>query len=488
MISAMSESPHARETSWSAEPVRRAAIIAVGSEMLGAEKLDTNSLKLTASLERFGVSVVEKVVIGDDEGDIAAALARLAAAMDVLVVTGGLGPTRDDCTRAAAAEAFGRTVAIDPSLVESIRQRFAAFGREMPAVNRRQAEVIEGAEVLNNPRGTAPGQRIGTAGADTSGATVFLFPGVPREVKGMISGHLEPWLAARNGDAATEILRHVMKVACVPESAVEERLAPFYQRWGREPLAVLARPGDVRLELRLTGPTEAENEPDRDPHQALAAMTADLEALLRDVIYGVGPEATLEGVVVAALRAQQQTLAIAESCTGGLLGSRITQVAGASEVFLGGAITYANALKSTQLGVPEAVMVAHGAVSEPVARRMAQGACHRFGANFGIGITGIAGPGGGTDEKPVGTVHIALAGPCPVTERCDPDELDGAQSEIPVVHRSVRFPGSREMVRWQASQLALELLRRALQSAGVPAPDAPAPDTLASVAEETLPE
>ncbi len=410
----------------------KAAIIAVGSELLGTRRLDTNSLRLTAMLDRFGVELVAKSVVGDEEAALAAELVRRAAETDLVLVTGGLGPTADDVTRVAAARAFDRGLTVDSGLVEHMRRLFARFGREMPEVNRRQAEVLDGACVLANSRGTAPGQRI-----DADRACVFLFPGVPRELEAMIDSHLEPWLEEATAGADQGLETRVVKLACVPESEAEERIAPVYQRFDRERISVLASPGEVKIYFSARG-TEVERRAELDEmRRALLELAGAAAFTDRD-------DDTLESVVGRLLTEAGRTLTTAESCTGGLVAERLTRVAGSSAYFLGGVVTYTNELKTRLLGVPEAMIAANGAVSEPVARAMAAGVRERYGADFGVGITGVAGPGGGSEEKPVGTVHIAMAGPG-----------DGA-------HRRVIFPGDRKRVRQQASQLALELVRRDL--------------------------
>jgi nicotinamide-nucleotide amidase len=420
----------------------RAAILAVGSELLGTERLDTNSLRLTRALSRHGVELARKAVAGDSEAEIAAELASALPRVDLMLVTGGLGPTSDDVTREAVAAALGRRLVFHGETLAHIERRFQAIGLRMSPVNRRQAEVVEGAEVLPNANGTAPGMRIATAG----GAVLFLFPGVPAELEAMIATYLEPWLAERSGGAARETA--VLKVACVPESALEERIAPAYGEFGREAITILAKPGEIRLEMTATGP-EAER------RSLLAAMRRRLAELAGDAVYAEREEDTLESVVGELLRRAGRTLTVAESCTGGLLAERLTRVPGSSDYFLGGAVVYTNALKTRLVGVPEALLEAHGAVSEPVARAMAEGVRRALASDYGIGVTGVAGPGGGSAAKPVGTVHLAVAGP----------GAPGAEPAAVVVHRRVRFPGDRERVRWQASQLALEMLRRRLLAA-----------------------
>src|SRR5215210_269971 len=409
----------------------KAAILAVGSELLGTERLDTNSLRLTKVLDRHGVELRAKAVLGDSEEEIAAELRRLLDRYDVVLVTGGLGPTADDVTRESAAAALGRGLHTDDEVLAGIERRFRDLGWRMPDVNRRQAVIADGATILSNRRGTAPGQLL----RSERGSALFLCPGVPLELDAMIEDHLEPWLAERSGGIGRETV--TLKIASLPESVVEERIAPAYEEFGRESITILASPGDIRLCATAEGP-EAER------RRRLAAMTARLAELAGPAVYALREEDTMEKVVGALLRKAGATLALAESCTGGLVSERLTRVPGSSDYVLGGAVTYTNELKTQLVGVPAETIAEHGAVSEPVARAMAEGVCRALGSDYGIGITGVAGPGGGSEAKPVGTVHIAVAGPA---------ETD---------HRKVRFPGDRERVRWHASQLALEMLRRRL--------------------------
>ncbi|MFL6261741.1 MAG: competence/damage-inducible protein A [Thermoanaerobaculia bacterium] len=413
----------------------KAAILAVGSELLGADRLDTNSLKLTALLDRYGAELRRKAVIGDSEEEIAAELRTLLSRVDLILITGGLGPTADDVTREAVAAALERGLHLDQDVLASLERRFQSLGWKMPEVNRRQAWVVDGAEVLPNPRGTAPGMR-----AESGGCTLFLFPGVPTELEGLMESALEPWLAQRSGGVARETA--VLKIAGLPESVVEERIAPAYEEFGREAITILASAGEVRLQATAAGP-----EPER--RARLQAMTDRLSALAGDAVYTTREEDTLESVVGGLLRAAGATLTAAESCTGGLFSQRITTVAGSSDYFLGAAVTYSNELKTRLVGVPAEMIVEHGAVSEPVARAMAEGVRRELGSDWGVGITGIAGPGGGSEEKPVGTVHFAVAGP-----------RDGE-----VEHRHVRLPGDRNRVRRFATQILLEMLRRRLIAA-----------------------
>lgn len=411
----------------------RAAIVAAGTELLGPDRLDTNSLRLTEVLERYGVELDRKLVVGDDRAAIAEVLTDLVSRYELVIATGGLGPTSDDVTREAAADALGRTLREDPTIVAAIEERYRAFGRTMPQVNRRQAMVPDGdAEALANARGSAPGLRFGAPG----GATLFLFPGVPNELEWMIEEYLIPWLAAHGGGGRRE--RVVLKVASVTESELEEMIAPAYEEFGREAISVLAGSGEIVIRAIAGGP-------DEERRRRLAAMEERLAELLGDAVYGRGEDETLEAVVGRLLAARGETLATAESCTGGLVAERLTRIPGSSAYFLGAAVTYSDAMKQSLLGVPEEAFAEGGAVSEPVARAMAAGVRRLVGSDWALAITGIAGPGGGSDEKPVGTVDFAWAEP------------DGTVS-----YRRRRFLGGRGRVRALSAQVALEGLRRRL--------------------------
>ncbi len=410
----------------------RAAIVAVGSELLGTDRLDTNSLKLTALLAEHGIELVAKSVVGDDEAWLAAELTRRLSEVDLVLVTGGLGPTEDDCTRAATARALGLTTRFDPQLEATIRRRFERMGLVMPEVNRRQAEVIEGGVVLDNEWGTAPGLRL-----SAGDSTLWLFPGVPRELAGMMERHLRPWLERRAPGGSRE--QRVLKVSCVPESTLEEQIAPAYREFGREAITVLAKPGEIQLRFWALG------EP-AQRQRRLDEIELRLRRLIGPAVYARGEEASLEETVGELLRAAGQTVVTAESCTGGLVAERLTRVSGSSDYFLGAAVTYSNTLKAAMLAVPPELLAEHGAVSEPVACSMASGGRRALGGDFCIALTGIAGPGGGSEDKPVGTVHIAVAGP----------------SDEEVVHRRICYPGDRQGIRSLASQVGLEMLRRLL--------------------------
>jgi nicotinamide-nucleotide amidase len=411
----------------------RAALLAVGSELLSSDRLDTNSLRIAAALERHGAVPVLKSVVADDVDEIAAALTAALSRADLVVVSGGLGPTADDVTREGCATALGLELVEDAEVWATIERRFASFGRRPAANNRRQALVLAGAEVLRNPRGTAPGQRL-----EAGSRTLFLLPAVPHELDGLVAAHLEPWLAERAEGAARE--RATLYTALRPESDVDRDLGPAYEEFGREPITVLASPGEVRVRLTASGP-EAER------RARLAAMTRRVRELLGDSVYGEGEDCSLERVVGELLAGRKASVATAESCTGGLVAERLTRIAGASGWFPGGVVTYSNERKVDWLDVPERDLGDHGAVSETVARAMAEGIRARAASDFGVAVTGIAGPTGGSADKPVGTVHIAVAGPA------------GTH------HRKFLFPGDRERVRQQSSQAALEMLRRELLGA-----------------------
>ena len=399
-----------------------AAIVAVGSEMLGPTRVDTNSLKITAALESFGIPVVRKSVVGDLLTELVAELRFVST--DLLVITGGLGPTEDDLTREALVEAFGLTMEVDPSIVDWIEARFAERRLQMPDVNRKQANVLVGQTTLRNQRGTAPGFHI-----ETGGRHVWVFPGVPHELEWMLATYFRPWLQSVSG--GRERHRRVLKIAGMTESGVDEKLKPYYERHPGELLTILASGGQI--EIHLGGEDRAD----------IAAREAEIAELFGHRLFGFDDD-TLESVVGALLVKRGETLATAESCTGGLLGSRITDVAGSSAYYLGGAVCYTAAAKTALAGVDPALIREHGEVSEPVALALARGARTRFDTTWGVGITGIAGPTGGTPEKPVGTVHIAVSGP------------HGDQ------HRKLLWPAPRNMVKWFSTQAALDLLRREL--------------------------
>jgi nicotinamide-nucleotide amidase len=410
-----------------------AAIVAVGSELLTPEKTDTNSLYITQVLNDLGIAVAFKSIVGDNRDELAAHVAYALSRHAVLILTGGLGPTDDDLTREVVAAHLQLPLDEDASIVAAIERRFASRGWKMPAVNRRQAQVPRGATVLDNPHGTAPGLWI-----EHGDRMIALVPGPPREMKPMIDGAVRERLAARAGDV--RLHRRMVRVSGKGESAVEEIVQPIYSKWLSQPsrieTTILASLGQVELHL-VTQSRDA-----RTSGAALDAAVGELTAALgRDVVSVDGT--TLEAVVGNLLRSRGWWVALAESCTGGLATSRLTDVPGSSDYVERAVVAYSNRAKIELLDVPEALIREHGAVSEPVAQAMASGIRTRTRVNAGVGITGIAGPGGGTEQKPVGTVCIAV---------------DTGRTSV----RTFRFPGGREMVKALSANWAIDMLRRAL--------------------------
>jgi nicotinamide-nucleotide amidase len=412
----------------------QAVIVAVGSEMLTATRSDTNSLYITGVLNGLGIDVAYKTVVGDDRDEIAAQLALALARHEVAILTGGLGPTDDDLTRDVVAAHLDLPLDEDPALVETIRARFASRGMAMPEVNRRQAQVPRGAAVLANPRGSAPGLLL-----EHDGRVIALLPGPPREMQPMLNGPVRERLEAFA--AGVRLLRRVLRVCGRAESRVEELIQATCRRWVTETPAIettiLATPGQI--ELHLSTRTDDERAGETALDHALDALASVLGP---DLISRDGR--SVEEVVGGLLTDRGWHIALAESCTGGLTTSRLTDVPGSSAYVDRAIVAYSNQAKSDLLDVPEALVAAHGAVSEPVARAMAEGVRRRSHAEIGVGITGVAGPGGGSDAKPVGTVWIAVAGPPPAGTRAG----------------ECRFPGSREMVKLFASVTAIDLVRR----------------------------
>jgi nicotinamide-nucleotide amidase len=407
-----------------------AAIIAVGSEMLGPTRVDTNSLDIVAALERYGMPLVRKSVVGDSLGDLVDEIRYSVTRAETLIITGGLGPTEDDLTREALAEAFGLTIEVDQSIIDWIEKRFAERGWTMPEVNKRQGNVFVGQTTLRNERGTAPAFHI-----ETGGNHVWVFPGVPHELEWMLGKYFVPWLEQRSGGRAR--YRRVLKISGMTESGVEEKLKPYYERHPGELVTILASGGQIEIHLHADG-TEDE------ARARIAAQEAEIAEIFSHRVYGFDDD-SLESVVGALLAARGQTLATAESCTGGLLGSRITDIAGSSAYYLGGAVCYTAAAKTDMVGVDAALIAAHGEVSEEVATALARGARARFGSTWGVGITGIAGPGGGTPDKPVGTVCFSV-------------KLGDGRTDT----RRLLLPGNRFDIRDRSTTVAMHLLRRAL--------------------------
>ncbi len=408
-----------------------AFILAVGSEMLTPFRVDTNSLFVTEHLNTIGGDVRMKAVVGDDIGELTSVLRAALEWADVIVVTGGLGPTEDDLTRDAVARVLNLTMSEDEGVVSRIRERFAKRGITMPEINRRQGMVPAGATLLDNVNGTAPGLWL-----EHGRTAIVLLPGPPREMKPMFEAVVRDRLAPRSAGAG--LFRRVLKITGRTESDVDATVQPIYGRWLAQDVpittTILAVLGQI--ELHLTARAMDRVLADR----ALDSAVRELQATLGDAVYSVNGLG-LEAVVGDLLRARKFTIATAESCTGGLLSSRLTDVPGSSDYVQQGVVCYSNKSKTDWLDVPPALIEAHGAVSEPVAAAMAAGIRARTSADVGVGVTGIAGPGGGTPEKPVGTVAIAVS--------------TRAEDRV----RTFQFFGGRDMVKFQAAQAALNMLR-----------------------------
>lgn len=413
---------------------RRATIIAVGSEMLTPTRTDTNSLYITELLNGIGIDVIAKSIVGDERGELEAHFAQALARTDLVVFTGGLGPTEDDRTREAVAAHLHLALHEDRAIVEAIARRFASRGWQMPEVNRRQAMVPEGAVVLDNPNGTAPGLWI-----EAGGKGIALLPGPPREMRPMFERIVAERLAPHA--EGLRVLRRVIKMAGRGESRVEELTQPVYSTWrhGPHPIetTILAMPGQVELHLSTRGSDVPAME------RVLEAAVRQIGNVMRDDVFTVDAK-TLEEVVGELLRVRRWKIALAESCTGGLTTSRLTDVAGSSDYVERSIVAYSNDAKIELLGVDAALIAAHGAVSEPVAEAMAQGIRQRARVDVGVGITGIAGPGGGSEQKPVGTVCISVVVP-------------GREA----MTRTIRFPGNRETVKAFSAFTAIDMVRRA---------------------------
>jgi nicotinamide-nucleotide amidase len=405
----------------------KAEIIAVGSELLTPDKIDTNSLFLTEELNKLGIEVVRKTVVGDDRALLLEAFRDAVNRVPLTIASGGLGPTEDDLTRETVAELLGRKLVRNDAIVRAIEARFRSFGRQMPETNIRQAMVPESAEPLDNPRGTAPGLWL-----EDRDRTIALLPGPPRELRPMFREQVWPRLQRRISQV--RMYHRELRVTGLGESHVDSLAGPVYTRYPEVQTTVLASPGEVQIHLRIWT---------ADPAHAdvlFADIERGLDLALTDRIFS-RDSSPLEQVVAHELLKQNATISSAESCTGGLFAERLTTIAGSSAYFLGGVVCYSNEMKTAWVDVPPEMIATKGAVSSEVAIALADGIRRRVGSTLGVGITGIAGPGGGSEEKPVGTVHIALASATGVRER------------------ALRLPGDREMIRMQASQAALDMVR-----------------------------
>jgi nicotinamide-nucleotide amidase len=403
-------------------------VITIGSELLLGQIVDTNAAELGRALAGAGAEVVRHLSVPDRPEAIRAAVSESLDRTGFVITTGGLGPTRDDMTKLEVAAIFDKPLRLDEGVLRALEERFRRLGRPMPAVNRTQAEVPEGATVLPNPRGTAPGLWV-----EENGRVVVMLPGVPSEMRGLLAEEVLPRIAQRS--AGRVVRSRTVRTTGIAESALAERVGAIEEEIAPLTLAYLPSVEGVDLRVTAWGLLEAEAE------RSLAAVAMILRERAADHAYG--DEGTdLAAAVLSQLRARKARLVVAESCTGGLLGSRITAVPGASAVFIGGVVAYDNVVKSGMLDVPPELLERHGAVSEEVVSAMAQGVQRQFAVDAALAITGIAGPSGGTPEKPVGTVWIA--------------------ARLGAEGRALKriFPGDRGEIRARAAQAALDLLRR----------------------------
>lgn len=406
----------------------KAEIIAVGSELLTPFRMDTNSLFLTDGLNQLGIRVIHKAVVGDSPDEMRSSFRHAIGRAELVVSSGGLGPTDDDRTRETVAELLGRKLHQDEGVMRHIQERFRRFGREMPKINERQAMVPEGAAILPNPRGTAPGLWL-----EANGHIIVLLPGVPSELRALFETEVGPRLARMNH--RERLFTRDLRVTGLSESEVEQRVSPLYAVYPETETTILAAPTGIQLHPRIwtEDPAKAET--------VLNEIVGRMALALGDNLFSVRGE-VLEEVLARILTENRATIAVAESCTGGMLAERLTNVPGSSSYFLGGVVCYSNDLKTSLVGVPKDLIEAKGAVSSEVALALADGIRKRSGATLGVGITGIAGPGGGTSEKPVGLVHIGIA-----------DERGPREKRF-------QFPGDRDRIRQYATQVALDMVRR----------------------------
>lgn len=407
-----------------------AEIIAIGSELLTPDKTDTNSLWLTEKLNEIGIEVKLKTVVGDDIPRLEETLRDALRRSDIVITTGGLGPTEDDITRQTTAKAVDRELVFHEELVEDLRERFKKWGREMPEINKRQAYVIDGAEILPNPNGSAAGMYL-----EPNGKSFAIFPGPPRELKPMFENFVLPKLREKAGEI--HVKRKILRVSGLGESAVDERIAPIYTKYQNPQTTILFNRSEI--EIHLTAQCRTETEAD----QLLAEVAAKIIETLGVSLFSTNGE-TMEEVVGKILVEGGKTLSVAESCTGGLIAERLTDIPGSSRYFIEGVVAYANKAKMRTLNVPQALIEEYGAVSAEVAEAMAAGMRERAQTDYAISVTGIAGPDGGTPEKPVGLIFIGYA-----------DEKE-------TKHLKAVLPGDRYLIRWRTSQAALDLLRRKL--------------------------
>ncbi|MCS7078678.1 MAG: competence/damage-inducible protein A [Chloracidobacterium sp.] len=405
-----------------------AEIIAIGSELLTPFRSDTNSLWLTAELNALGIAVRRKTVVGDDEPFLEETLRDALRNSPIVITTGGLGPTEDDITRKVVARVTQRPLVLQPELLERIRRQFADRGLTMPANNERQALIPRDAEPLRNEYGTAPGLIL-----EEGDRLLVVLPGPPREMRPMFTAYVRPRLECRAG--GVRLRTRTLRVAGMGESQVDSLIAPIYTRYTNPTTTILFNNTEVELHFTAKAPSDAEAD------ALLDKLVGQVEEALGANVFSHRGE-TLEQVIGLRLTVKGYTIATAESCTGGLLAKRLTDVPGSSKYFIEGVVAYANEAKTRLLGVPAELIATHGAVSAEVAEAMAAGVKARAQTTIGVGVTGIAGPDGGTDEKPVGLVYVGVAG------------------DFVTTHRRFILPGDRDRIRQLASQVALDLVRR----------------------------
>ena len=410
-----------------------AEIIAIGSELLTPERSDTNSLWLTQKLNDIGIEVKLKTIVGDDEARLEETIRDAVKRSDIVVTTGGLGPTEDDLTRQVSARALNRELEYHTEIEDHLRERFRSWGREMPDINKRQAYIIEGANILPNPNGSAVGMYL-----DFEGKHIAIFPGPPREMQPMFENHVFDRLKVAAGDVI--VTRRVLKISGMGESAVDEAIAPIYVTYPDVQTSILFNKSEVEAHLWLRSDDAIQAE------ATLEEIAQKIVGKLGTAVFSIKGE-SMEEVVGRLLKERHETLSVAESCTGGLIGSRLTDVPGSSAYFIEGVVSYSNDAKVRSLNVPEATLQEFGAVSAETARAMAEGMRAAAKTDHSISVTGIAGPDGGSDEKPVGTVFI------------------GYTNAIASRTMKIILPGDRYLIRWRASQAALDYLRRQLLKA-----------------------
>jgi competence/damage-inducible protein CinA-like protein len=411
-----------------------AEIVAIGSELLTPFRQDTNSLYLTEKLNQLGVEVIFKTIVGDSREHLTGAANLAVSRAELIIFMGGLGPTEDDLTREAVADALGLELHRDPAIISSLEQRFAARGWKMAANNLKQADVISGATVLPNANGSAPGQWM-SGKYEGRERIIMLLPGPPHELKALFEEQCVARLRAKLPPQF--IATRELKITGLGESLCDARVAPIYKLYGDVQTTILAGAGEIQLHLKTRAAS-------LEAAQArVDELVEKIEEELGDLVFSDNGD-SMEQIVGYYLQMRNATLAVAESCTGGMLAERITSVSGSSRYFVGGAVVYSNQLKTACAGVPSDLIEKHGAVSREVAAALADGIRRRTGATLGLGITGVAGPTGGTEAKPVGLVFHALA----------------SQTGTEVVER--KFPGDRRHIRRFASQQAMDMVRRKL--------------------------